>query len=62
MAIVYDGDEEAFWVSAGCVNDGDLTLDALRSLTRLAHICCDDLPDWVELPEGDGAEFIGGAG
>lgn len=60
MTIVYDEQPNLIWPCAGGLDDATLpdSRDEMGSLlSRVCHICCRDLPPWIELPE-DGTEKL----
>ena len=60
MTIVYDEQPNLIWPCAGGLDDATLPdcNDEMGSLlSRVCHICCRNLPPWIELPE-DGTEKL----
>ncbi len=60
MTIVYDEQPNLIWPCAGGLDDATLpdSSDEMGSLlSRVCHICCRNLPPWIELPE-DGTEKL----
>ena len=60
MTIVYDEQPNLVWPCAGGLDDATLpdSSDEMGLLlSRVCHICCRNLPPWIELPE-DGTERL----